>query len=102
MKLDILRRYIYNQGNVIITININNKNTLIIIIRIRSFLAKLRVKKMMLFRFEYVSATKRKGEYFVDTQKQHKWERYPHITGNEAPASPRTITRRLAAVDRRR
>lgn len=68
---------------------------------IRKLLAKLRVYRLLLQRFEYVPSTRKKKEFFVDTLKRHKWTRLPHLLKNEPPGSPRTINRRLVARDRK-
>ncbi|RYG99067.1 hypothetical protein EON65_50690 [archaeon] len=63
--------------------------------RIRKYLTKRKVRLMLLQRFEYVPATKYKGEFFVDTMKLKKMNRYPRLLRDERPGSPRTIQRRL-------
>ena len=61
--------------------------------RIRKLLAKLRVRRIMLRRFEFVPATKKKAQFFIDTKRSHKWTRLPYFLKNEPPGSPRTINR---------
>lgn len=63
--------------------------------RIRKYLTKRRVRLTLLQRFEYVPATKYKGEFFVDTVKLKKMNRYPRLLRDERPGTPRTIQRRL-------
>ncbi len=65
--------------------------------RIRKYLAKRRVRHILLRRFEQVPSTRRKAEFYVDNLRLHKWTRLPHLLKHESPASPRTIERRIAA-----
>lgn len=70
--------------------------------RIRKYLAKRYVRRMMLQRFEYVPATRWKEAFYIDTYWSRKKERTPRFLRNELPATPRTIGRRLAADERHR
>ena len=65
--------------------------------RIRKYLAKRLVRRLILQRFEYVPATRRKEAFYVDNYWMRKWNRTPRYLQNEAPATPRTVGRRLAA-----
>jgi hypothetical protein len=70
--------------------------------RIRKYLAKRYVRRLMLKRFEYVPATRRKDAFYVDNHWMRKWIRTPRYLQNEIPATPRTLGRRIAADDRAR
>ena len=63
---------------------------------VRRFIAQKRMRKYLLLRFEYVTATNRKAEFFFDREKQRQLGRYPKFltNRNERPATPRTISRR--------
>lgn len=68
--------------------------------RIRKFLTKCSIRRMLLRRFEMVPPTKRQDMYFYDQVKQRKWNQYPHLIADEAPGTPRTIERRLTYENR--
>ena len=68
--------------------------------RIRKYLAQRYVRRIMLERFEYVPATRRKEAFYVDNYWMRKWNRTPKYLQNENPATPRTLSRRIAADER--
>ena len=70
--------------------------------RIRKYLAKRYVRRMVLQRFEYVPATRRKPAFYIDTYWSRKRDYTPRFLLQETPATPRTIGRRLAADERQR
>ena len=75
--------------------------------RIRTFLAKCKVRKMLLRRIEYVEAGRTKPGYWYDKKKLRKLHRPPALLCRlqdsvlTQPVTPRTVERRLAAEQRR-
>ena len=65
--------------------------------RIRKFLTRMRLRRILLERFEMVAATKMKEAFFYDTWKGKKLYQLPAVLKNERPATPNTIRRRLIA-----
>lgn len=70
--------------------------------RIRKYLAKRYVRRLVLQRFEYVPATRRKEAFYIDNFWKRKWMRTPRMLIQVQPATPRTMSRRIAADDRLR
>jgi len=75
--------------------------------RIRTFLAKCRVRRMLLRRIEYVEAGRTRPAYWYDKKKLRKLHRPPALLCRlqdsvlTQPVTPRTVERRLAAEQRR-
>lgn len=63
--------------------------------RVRRYITQIKVRHMLLMRFEYIPESKIRGEIFYDSLKQRKWQRFPHLLANDRPATPRTIRRRI-------
>lgn len=68
--------------------------------RIRKYLAKRYVRRLVLQRFEYVPATRKKEAFYIDNYWKRKWMRTPRMLQQEVPATPRTMGRRIAAENR--
>jgi hypothetical protein len=75
--------------------------------RIRTFLAKCKVRRLLLRRIEYVEAGRTKPAYWYDKKKLRKLYRPPALLCRlqdsvlTQPVTPRTVERRLAAEQRR-
>lgn len=69
--------------------------------RIRKFLCRQRVRRFLLKRFEFVPAERYRGEFYIDKHTSRKWMRQPQMLHGERPGTPRAITRRLAAQDKK-
>lgn len=69
--------------------------------RIRKVITKRKLRKLLLQRFEYVPPTRKKDAFFVDTKKNRKWQSLPAIMHDEAPGTPRTISRRMNMEQRK-
>lgn len=75
--------------------------------RIRTFLAKCNVRRMLLRRIEYVEAGRTKPGYWYDRKKLRKLHRPPALLCRlqdsvlTQPVTPRTVERRLGAEQRR-
>lgn len=64
---------------------------------VRSYCCRRRVIRFMLKRFELVYS--KKGDYYTDKQRDRILRRRPYLLKSERPGSPRTVQRRLAAID---
>lgn len=63
---------------------------------VRRYLAKQRVRSMVLKRFEFIPPTKYSSqEFYYDTTRLRKWNHKPRLIKDERPGTPSTIQRRL-------
>ena len=71
--------------------------------KLRQHFACIRVRRMLLARFEYVQPRNKKDNtpYFYDKQKQVMWQRLPLLVAADRPASPSTMARRLGGEERK-
>jgi len=75
--------------------------------RIRTFLSKCKVRRMLLRRIEFVEAGRTRPSYWYDKKKLRKLNRPPSLLLRlqdsvlTQPVTPRTVERRLAAEQRR-
>jgi hypothetical protein len=70
--------------------------------RIRKLIACKRLRRDVLRRLEYIPASRTRGAFFLDSETNHPWYRWPRMCSNDRPASPSTMSRRLNAEQRRR
>jgi hypothetical protein len=70
--------------------------------RLRKFIACKQTRRDVLRRLEYIPASRTRGAFFLDSETNHPWYRWPRMCSNDRPASPATMGRRLKAEQRKR
>ncbi len=69
--------------------------------RIRKFIAKRKVRKMLMLRFQKVEP-KNKEMYYYDSKLGRRLQMLPRMIRNERPGSPTTIERRIRGEDKKK
>ena len=70
--------------------------------RIRKYCCRLRIRRYMLRRFEFVPATRRIPDSYFDSALGKRIYNKPVLLKNERASSPRTVQRRLNSEDKKR